>query len=383
MDQYLPAALRLYEYIVATHWNGQALIGPDPGIRFNYRIGRFVKSYLPIRNWNDNYYYLQGQGYWVFDNWRLFSLTGDTRYQDVAIRTSEYMLARQRPDGAWDYPNPEWKGRVATVEGTWGSLGLLESYRHTTEPAFLAGALRWHDYMTRVIGYYRSGDELAVKYFAQRRDSRVPNNSTCVLQFLAALADLTGDERYLQPSAGLLTFLKGAQTSQGEFPYSVPGPDSEHGRLHFQCYQYNAYQCLDLMRYFEITRDENALPLIAGVLQFLRGGLAEDGHARYQCGNDYRAVTYHAAALAAAFSRAAEFGMDGYAKPAEQAFAYVLGLQRPDGSVPHSRREYYVLNDRRSYPRYLSMILNHLLAPQAVPVGAKTEQPRPGERRSP
>ncbi len=379
MDQYLPGALGLYEYMITRHWNGRALMGPDPGIRFNYRIGRFIKSYLPNRNWNDDLYYLQSQGYWVFDNWRLFALTGDARYQDVAIKTSEYMLTRQRPDGAWDYPNPEWKGRVATVEGTWGSLGLLETYRHTTEPAFLAGALRWHDYMTRVIGYQKSGDELAVNYFAQRRDSRVPNNSTLVLQFLAALADLTGDERYLQPSAGLLAFLSGAQTSEGEFPYSVPGPDSAHGRVHFQCYQYNAFQCLDLMRYYEITHDETAVPLIAQVLQFLRGGLAQDGHARYECSNNYRAVTYHAAALGAAFAQAGEFGMEDYDTRAEKAFAYVTGLQRPDGSFPYSRHDYYVLGDRRSYPRYLSMILNHLLVSQ-VQVGTRNEQARPGEQ---
>ncbi len=378
MDPYFSAALKLYQYILAEHWNGQALIGPDPGIRFNYRIGRFVKSYFPNGNWNDDYYYLQGQGYWILGNWRLFTLTGDARYTEVARNTSEYMLTQQRPDGAWDYPNPEWKGRVATVEGTWGSLGLLESYRQTAEPAFLAGALRWYDYMTQVIGFQKRGEELAANYFAQRRDSRVPNNSTLVLQFLAALADLTGEERYSQPSAGLLAFLKSAQTSTGEFPYSVPGSESNRAKPHFQCYQYNAFECLDLMRYFELTRDQTALPLIANVLGFLRGGLAEDGHARYECGNNHRAVTYHTAALAAAFTRAAEFGMEGYAKLGQEAFAHVIALQRPDGSFSHSRRDYRLLSDQRSYPRYLAMILYHLLVPQATPVDARTEKAHPG-----
>ncbi len=40
----LQAAISLHRYMVGRHWTGHALVGPDPGIRFNYRIGRFVKS---------------------------------------------------------------------------------------------------------------------------------------------------------------------------------------------------------------------------------------------------------------------------------------------------------------------------------------------------
>src|SRR5206468_3643342 len=129
LDQQFRAAIRLHRYTVARHWTGDDLVGPDPGIRFNYRIGRFIKSYLPHVRWNDDYYYLQGQGYWTLSNWRLFDLLGEECYRDIAVRCSASMLAVQRPDGAWNYPNPEWSGRVATVEGSWGSIGLLETYR--------------------------------------------------------------------------------------------------------------------------------------------------------------------------------------------------------------------------------------------------------------
>src|SRR5262245_57169697 len=153
MLQSFQAGLKLNQYLVANHWQGQALIGPDPGIRFNYRIGRFIKGYFGRKFWKDNLYYLQGQGYWVLGNWELFARTGEETYREIALRCSEYMLAQQRDDGAWDYPNPEWRGRVATAEGTWGVLGLLETYRQTRDQRFLKGILEWYKFLLEEIGF--------------------------------------------------------------------------------------------------------------------------------------------------------------------------------------------------------------------------------------
>jgi hypothetical protein len=353
--------MKLHHYLVAKHWQGQALIGPDPGIRFNYRIGRFLKSYLRSIPWGDNYYYLQAQGYWILSNWRLFTQTGNETYRDIALRCSKYMLTQQRDDGAWEYPNPEWRGRIATAEGTWGSLGLLETYRQTTDPAFLTGALRWHTFLVETIGFQRSGDELAVQYFAHRRGVRVPNNSAFVLRFLAELASVTGEKGYLQSCAGLLRFMCHVQQSTGEFPYAVGGEAGEKDRPHYQCYQYNAFQCLDLIRYHEVTGDRTPIPLIIRVLGFLRQGLARDGRAFYACGNRHREVTYHTAVLGAAFGKARQLGIDGYEDLANRAYSYLLGWQLPNGSFSYSRRDYHLLSDQRSYPRYLAMILYHLL----------------------
>ncbi len=361
MDRYLSAAIRLHRFLVDSSWDGQALVGPDVGIRFNYRIGRFVKGYLPMLPWKDSYYYVQAQGYWILANWRLFDFTGDDAYRTVALRCGETMLRRQRPDGAWDYPNREWRGRVATAEGTWGSLGLLESYRRTGNPGFLAGASRWHRFMVETIGFQQAGEELAVNYFAHRQGARVPNNSAFVLPFLAEMAMATGDDQFLRPCQGLLAFLRAAQKPTGEFPYAVEGVRDGGGRPHFQCYQYNAFQCLDLMRYQEITGDRSPAAMIAGVLGFLRSGLAEDGRAFYDCGNRHASVTYHTAVLAAAFARAGQMGMEGYEALARRAYSHLLSRQRSDGSFPHSRGDYYLLGDRRSYPRNLAMIAYHLL----------------------
>jgi hypothetical protein len=358
-DQKLRAAIRLHHYVVARHWSGNALIGPDPGIRINYRIGRFIKSYLPQVRWGDDYYYLQGQAYWTLSNWRLFDLLGEETYRETAVRSSASMLAAQRSDGAWDYPNPEWKGRVATVEGSWGAMGLLETHRRTGEASFLTGALRWHRFLAETIGFQRIGDTLAANYFAHRVGCRVPANSGVVLRFLAELAEVTGDPAYLEQAGGLLRFFRSTQLPSGEFPYAVEGA-VELRRVHFQCYQYNAFLCLDLIRYHELTRDTDALALVPRLLGFLAKGVAPDGHALYACGNTHRAVIYHAAALGAALSAGARLGL-GTSEPGDRAYAYVMRRQRPDGGFPHSERDYRVLSDRRSYPRYLSMILFHLL----------------------
>jgi hypothetical protein len=361
MNDYFDAALSLHKYLVANHWNGRGLLGPDPGIRFNYRLGRFMKSYLRRWSWNDDLYYLQGQGYWALANWQLFARTRDDTYRDIALRCSEYMLAQQRDDGAWDYPNPEWKGRVATVEGLWASLGLLDSYRRTAESAFLEGARKWHRFLINSIGFQHVNNEAAINYFANRESARIPNNSADALRFLAELADATARTDYLRPCAGLINFLRATQTPTGEFPYAVGRAGNSSVRPHFQCYQYNAFQCLELIRYYEITGDSGLMPIIEGVVGFLSESLTDDGHVRYQCGDRHRAVTYHAAAVGAAFAQAGQLGIGGCEDLSHRAFSYVLRMRQPDGSYIYSRRDYGLLSDRRSYPRYLAMILHHLL----------------------
>jgi hypothetical protein len=371
-NPYLTPALRLHRHLMDEYWEENALLGPDHGIRFNYRIGRFVKSYLRALPWGDRLYYLQGQSYWTLANWRLYPVAGDETFRKLAVACSDGMLARQRADGAWDYPNREWKGRTANAEGTWAALGLIKTYQETREERFLAGALAWHRYLEDEIGFEEAAGGLAANYFAHRADPPVPNTTGFVLRFLAELADATGEEAYGRRCQGLLAFMGEAQKPNGEFPY-VLSSGTGRSMEHFQCYQYNAFQCLDLMRYHHLTKDEKARALVARVLRFLRGGLAADGHALYECGARRGAVTYHAAALAAAFSEAHLFGIDGYDEAASRAYAYVLSLQRADGSFPHSFGDYGVLSDQRAYPRNEAMILYHLLSA----AGPGQTEPRP------
>ena len=110
------ASRGLYRYLLDTHWNGYALAGPDPGIRFNARIGRFVKSYLHALPWRDALVYAQAQKYWIMSNWRMAegNLIDARHAQSVAVACAEYLLAIQHAKGYWEYPNQEWKGRSDT-----------------------------------------------------------------------------------------------------------------------------------------------------------------------------------------------------------------------------------------------------------------------------
>ncbi len=366
---YLPhlgPGLRLHTYLARRHVRDGALIGPDSGIRYNYRIGRFAKSYLCFLSWLDDYYYLQAQGYWILANWRLSNLRLDPRYAELAVAASRQVAARQRPDGSWEYPNPEWSGRVATVEGTWACLGLLETYRRTGDREYLAPVRRWHTFLDGMIGYVDIGGASAVNYFAHRRDLLVPNNSACVLRFLAELDAVAGtNNRLVKRRQGLLNFLRHAQLTSGELPYALPLPGQKKGRhRHFQCFQYNAFQCLDLLRFYELTDEPSARDVILGLVSFLKEGLTSSGNAYYDCHRGRRTVTYHTAAVATALAEASRLGVTDHGPLAARTIATVLAQQQPNGSFPFSRGDYLVLQDTRGYPRNLSMILYHLLSPE-------------------
>ena len=84
---FVQAANRIQSFLADRHVTDGALIGPDPGVRFNYRIWRFLKSYLPRVNWNDDLYYLQGQGYWIHANWMLSQVCSEGDHAEVALAT--------------------------------------------------------------------------------------------------------------------------------------------------------------------------------------------------------------------------------------------------------------------------------------------------------
>lgn len=361
VDALLSAATRLHAYLAREHWVGRSLIGPDAGIRFNARIGRFVKSYLRRYPWCDDLYYLQAQGYWTMDNWLLSEITGEERYAEIARACSVGVLQAQHPDGHWDYPNREWRGRIATVEGCFGAINLLETYAHTHEQTFLDGAVKWYRFMIEEVGYQRDGDYLAINYFSNVPGSRVPNNSTLALRTVAQLYAATKDRECLQDAASMVAWLRSVQLPTGELPYAVgskTGPD----RPHFLCFQYNAFEFMDLVTYRRLTGDEEILPVLSGLAPYLAGGVLPNGAAAFDCFHHVPEVAYYGAALATALSQATMLGLGDYRAISEKAYAHVLSRQRADGGLSYfSRANYRFLADRRSYPRYLSMVLNSLL----------------------
>jgi hypothetical protein len=363
-------ALALHARLLGRHWSGGGVVGPDMGIRLNYRLGRFVKSYLPMLPWHDDLCYEQAQAYWTLANWRLLDLTEDEDFARLATAAAQGVLVRQRPDGAWDYPNPEWRGRVATTEGTWASIALVEAYRRSGDAAMLEAALRWHRFLEERIGFQRALGGLAFNYFADRAAAPVANNSADVLRLLAELADATGDDAFLHRAPALLTFLAEAQRRSGELPYQVSLDGAPVRLPHYQCPQYNAFECLDLVRFARLTGDRSAVSVVVGLQRFLARRIGAGGEVPYACHARTPHVTYHLAAVAAALHEAAPLvgARSAFEVPVVRR---LIALQRADGGFPHSRGDYGVLRDDRSYPRTLAMILHHLMLLAGHPVAAR------------
>jgi hypothetical protein len=383
----LAAAVALHGYLAQAHIRDGALTGPDAGVRLNYRAGRLVKSYLRFLPWHEDYYYLQAQGYWILANWALFDRTGAPRYRDHALAASAGVVDRQTPDGAWPYPNPAWKGRIATAEGTWGCLGLVETARRTGDARTLDAVQRWRRFMENRIGLADlGGGAAAVHYFAGRDGSLVPNNSALAARLLAEVWALdSADRAARQQALRLLAFLADCQLGSGELPYAVPAPGAPGGgRVHFQCYQYNAFQLLDLLRCRELTGAAGMEPWLERLAGFVRSGIDRDGAAYYDCHRGRGRVLYHTTAVGAAVHEASRHLAVDHAEAAEAAgaaYRVVLAAQRDDGSLPFSRGDYGLLRDERAYPRNLAMILLHLLVP-TVPT-APTEPATPARRPGP
>lgn len=359
----LRSATRLHEHLRSRHWSGQYLVGPDPGIRFNSRIWRFVKSAARAVDWRDDLVYLQGQGYWVLANLELAAALPNSSddHLYLAAAAADGIVSLQRPDGSWAYPNPEWQGRVATAEGSWAAIGLLAAYRRLGEERYIVAVAKWLEYVATEIGFQEVGGTTAVNYFAHRVGARVPNNTAFFLRLLAEHASAGGNTELEARCPALLAFMASVQLPSGEFPYEADAAPDVRQRTHFQCFQYNAFIAMDLLRYAELTDTTVGAELSLKTLRFLERGLEDDGATRFSCDEPHRKVVYHAAALAAAFRAGAEAGASWAWPLAVRAYRHVLSRQRADGSFPYSRGDYRVLRDDRSYPRYQAMILYHLL----------------------
>lgn len=356
----LSAARRLHAHLASHHLHEGRLAGADQGVRWNIRLWRFLKSYLPLLRPHERHYFIQGQAYWALASWTLGDLTGDAAYHEAARAATRVILATQRPDGAWDYPLPERRHLVATVEGDFGAVAMLEGWRHDRQRAWLEGAHRWYEYVEREIGYQEHPGGLCVNYFQKPR-GLVPNNTCEWVWVLGLLASATGESRYLERVPALLGFLEKVQLPSGELPYELAGADEPRTRLHYLCYQYNAFQCMKLAWFAEAHGDARARGLAVRLADFLATGVLDSGAVRASCSSRLPEVIYYADAVAMALWSVTRPGWRAHGALADRAFRWVMAQQRPDGSFPRfSRGDYHVLSDRNEYPRYLAMTLHHL-----------------------
>jgi hypothetical protein len=360
-NKLLHAAERLHAHILRRHCCRGLVRGPDAGVRLNLRVWRFLKSAIDFIPWSDDYVFMQTQGYWVLANWMLHEATGETRYRELALENTEATLRLQQPEGYWQYPLPERKDLIATVEGTWGAIALLASHAREPRADFLQGAVRWYEYLVTRIGFQDHVPGKAINYFNRPR-GRVPNNSVTVAWLFLHLWKATGEARFLEHLGALLDFLAVVQLPSGELPYVVESP-YERRRVHYLCYQYNAFQFLKLAwtaRLKPGTRADSLLPPLA---RFLAGGITADGASAADCSHQTPEVDYYTAVLAAALYEAARRGILPSQGLSDRCYARLLDRQRPDGSFVYSTGDYGFLRDSRSYPRPLVMTLFHLLYP--------------------
>jgi len=353
-------ALRLHAYLARHHLRGDLLAGPDAGIRFNLRLWRFAKSALGLRQGPERHVFTQGMAYWVLANGRLYDLRRDPGFLASAVRGADALLGLQREDGSWPYPLRERRHLVATIEGNWAALALLDAFRRTGDERHRQGALRWKRFLLERIGFQDVQGTRAVNYFDKPRGN-VPNNSTNTLWFFSELASVDPDPALEEGIQGMKAFLRRAQTRDGEFPYILASP-YEAAKAHYLCYQYNAFQFLDLAAFHQKSRDPEVLEMLRALAGFLDRGMDEEnGLAKASCLTARPFVLYHTAAVAAALRRAYRLGLLPSEEKSLRGCRALLDRQRPDGSFPYSFADYGFLRDDRSYPRPLAMILYFLL----------------------
>jgi hypothetical protein len=373
------AAKRLHAHLL-NHYSQGLVRGPDAGVRFQLRLWRFFKSAMDYVPWNDNYVFMQSQGYWILSNWMLHESTGEPSYRAVALESTEATLQLQQPGGFWLYPLPERSHLIATVEGDWAAIGLIASYAREPRKEFLSAAVRWYDYLVGTIGFQPHTVGEAINYFDKPR-GKIPNNSVEATWIFLRLWKATGDARFLGHVDAMLDFLASTQLPSGELPYIIEGP-YEKGRDHYLCYQYNAFQFLKLAWAASLRPDprfDRILPPLAG---FLTQGVTKTGASAADCFHSKPETDYFTAVLAAALREAQKLPIADLRPPksanrqtsfvspqsearerSDRCYARLLQRQQPDGSFVYTTGDYGFLRDGRSYPRPQAMTLFHLLYP--------------------
>jgi hypothetical protein len=354
-------AERLHSHLLKRHYLQGLVYGPDAGVRFHLRLWRFFKAALAFVPWNDDYVFMQSQGYWILSNWMLLEATGEPKFRALALESTEATLRLQKPEGFWLYPLPERKHLIATVEGNWGAVGLLASYTREPRSEFLQAAIRWYDYLVGGIGFQPHGAGKAINYFDKPR-GKIPNNSAEAVWLFLRLWKATGNPRFLEHVDGMLSFLADAQLPNGELPYIVNGP-YEKGRIHYLCYQYNAFQFLKLAWAAALRPDARAPRLLCALAGFLAKGVTQSGASAADCFCAKPETDYFTAVLAAALREAKGWGALEAGELSERCYTRLLRRQRPDGSFAYTTGDYGFLQDGRSYPRPQVMTLFHLLYP--------------------
>jgi hypothetical protein len=364
MSKILTSAKKLHNFLYSRFWDGESLRGPDPGLGLNLRLYRFIKSAIPSARCVGKSYFLQTQGYWIKSNWLMYKLTENPFYKKIAIKCSEDVINEQRIDGSWKYPLRDWRNYVSTVEGTWASLGLIDSYRNTRNNIFLEAPKKWFDFLIKKTGFQEYENSLAVNYFAYSPKSRkVPNNNTLVLWLFSDLYQVTGNNKFLTLCPKLVNFLELTQRQSGELLYEI-------GHEHYLCYHYNCFEFIDLYNYYKTTYENRIKAILEKMANYIATGITDKGSVKHTCFQTNPEILMFSSAAGAALLNAFKLGFIRYNRHIELLYNYILNNQRPDGSFYYSRNDmvYFrkpissgFLSDKNCYPGPMSYMLYHLL----------------------
>jgi hypothetical protein len=360
-QELIRAAERLHAHLLKRHYSQGLVHGPDAGVRFHLRLWRFFKAALDFVPWRDDYVFMQALGYWILSNWMLLETTGEPKYRELALESTEAALRLQQSEGFWRYPLPERKHLIATVEGNWGAIGLLATHAREPRKELLQGAVRWYDYLVGKIGFQAHTPGKAINYFDQPR-GKIPNNSVEAVWLALRLWKATGEARFLEQVDALLDFVASSQLPTGELPYIVDGP-FEKGRIHYLCFQYNAFQFLKLAWANALRSDPRTVRILSALGGFLAKGVTKSGASAADCFHAKPETDYFTAVLAAALREAKNLGAIEAEELSQRSYARTLQRQRADGSFAYTTGDYGFLRDGRSYPRPQVMTLFHLLYP--------------------
>jgi hypothetical protein len=174
----------------------------------------------------------------------LFRVTGDKRYVDAAVRTADFLVAAQNPNGSWSggYQWRERTGRTASKnlpnggEFNDGAMrdpiaALLLMYHVTKDDKYLAPIVKAADWVIgaeirgKARGWAQQYDEHERPAWARRHEppavcARVFPQHVAQIMFWAYL--LTGDKKYPDALRGTLKWMRSVERPEGWSFYYDP-----------------------------------------------------------------------------------------------------------------------------------------------------------------
>ncbi|MDC0527071.1 hypothetical protein OAO35_03900, partial [Euryarchaeota archaeon] len=302
------------------------------------------------------------QGYWIINNWKFFELTSRIEYARKSLETSKKLASKQSVEGCWKitHGNKKWRGVVSTVDNTFAALGLLETYKVTKSEEFLKSAEAWANYLIQNVGFHKYDYGYSIKYFSGKPSPAVPNNNTLVLWFLAELSNVTRNIEYIRFNERIIDFLEKVQKETGELPYSVESSEVV-GKEHYICFQYNAFELIDLLNFYRISPVKKLDRIIIRLSKFLLQAFDEKGASKFDCSHSFPNIFYYTSKVISALLLSKKFGFIDNVPFINNSLNLLLSNQNIDGSFPYSTNEYMFFKDKRFYPKESNFILSALL----------------------